>query len=131
MAKILWADDEIDSLKPHIIFLKNKEHEVRGVNSGNEAIEEFKKESFDIVFLDENMPGMNGLKTLEEIKILNPTIPVIMITKSEEEMIMEEAIGRQISDYLIKPVNFWSVATNPLLKKLTSQFSKCLKKLQL
>ena len=105
MAKILWADDEIDSLKPHIIFLKNKEHEVTGVNSGNEAIEEFKKESFDIVFLDENMPGMNGLKTLEEIKILNPTTPVIMITKSEEEMIMEEAIGRQISDYLIKPVN--------------------------
>lgn len=105
MAKILWADDEIDSLKPHIIFLENKEHEVTAVNSGNEAIEEFKKDSFDIVFLDENMPGMNGLKTLEEIKILNPTTPVIMITKSEEEMIMEEAIGRQISDYLIKPVN--------------------------
>ena len=105
MAKILWADDEIDSLKPHIIFLKNKEHEVKAVNSGNEAIEEFKKDSFDIVFLDENMPGMNGLKTLEEIKIINPTTPVIMITKSEEEMIMEEAIGRQISDYLIKPVN--------------------------
>ena len=105
MAKILWADDEIDSLKPHIIFLKNKEHQVTAVNSGNEAIEEFKKESFDIVFLDENMPGMNGLKTLEEIKILNPTTPVIMITKSEEEMIMEEAIGKQISDYLIKPVN--------------------------
>ena len=105
MAKILWADDEIDSLKPHIIFLKNKEHEVKAVNSGNEAIEEFKKDSFDIVFLDENMPGMNGLKTLEKIKILNPTTPVIMITKSEEEMIMEEAIGRQISDYLIKPVN--------------------------
>ena len=71
----------------------------------NQAIEEFKKDSFDIVFLDENMPGMNGLKTLEEIKIINPTTPVIMITKSEEEMIMEEAIGRQISDYLIKPVN--------------------------
>ena len=105
MARILWADDEIESLKPHIIFLKNKEHEVVAVNSGNEAIEEFEKQSFDIVFLDENMPGMNGLKALEEIKIINPTTPVVMITKSEEEMIMEEAIGRQISDYLIKPVN--------------------------
>ena len=90
MAKILWADDEIDSLKPHIIFLKNKEHEVKAVNSGNEAIEEFKKNLFDIVFLDENMPGMNGLKTLEKIKILNPTTPVIMSHKSEEKY-MEEA----------------------------------------
>ena len=97
MAKILWADDEIDSLKSHIIFLKNKEHEVTAVNSGNEAIEEFKKDSFDIVFLDENMPGMNGLKTLEKIKILNPTTAIIMITKSEEEMIMEEAILHPLS----------------------------------
>ena len=105
MAKILWADDEIDSLKPHIIFLKNKEYEVKAVNSGNEAIEEFKKDSFDIVFLDENMPGMNGLTALGEIKSLSANTPVIMITKSEEEMIMEEAIGKQISDYLIKPVN--------------------------
>ena len=105
MARILWADDEITSLKPHIIFLENKKHEVLAVNSGNEAIEEFKKSSFDIVFLDENMPGMSGLKALEIIKKIQPNVPVIMITKSEEEMIMEEAIGKQISDYLIKPVN--------------------------
>ena len=105
MARILWADDEITSLKPHIIFLENKEHEVLAVNSGNEAIEEFKKNSFDIVFLDENMPGMSGLMALEKIKKIQPNVPIIMITKSEEEMIMEEAIGKQISDYLIKPVN--------------------------
>jgi len=105
VARILWADDEIDSLKSHIIFLEKKNHEVFAVNSGNEAVQEFKENSFDIVFLDENMPGMSGLKALEEIKTIHPTIPVIMITKSEEEMIMEEAIGKQISDYLIKPVN--------------------------
>ena len=105
MARILWADDEIDSLKAHLIFLENKGHNISPVNSGNEAVEEFKKNSFDLVFLDENMPGMSGLKALEEIKILNPNTPVVMITKSEEEMIMEEAIGKQISDYLIKPVN--------------------------
>ena len=105
MARILWADDEIDSLKAHLIFLENKGHNISPVNSGNEAVEEFKKNSFDLVFLDENMPGISGLKALEEIKIWNPNTPVVMITKSEEEMIMEEAIGKQISDYLIKPVN--------------------------
>ena len=105
MARILWADDEIDSLKAHLIFLENKGYNITPVNSGNEAIEEFKTNSFDLVFLDENMPGISGLKALEEIKIWSPNTPVVMITKSEEEMIMEEAIGRQISDYLIKPVN--------------------------
>jgi DNA-binding response OmpR family regulator len=105
VARILWADDEIDSLKAHLIFLENKGHNILPVNSGNEAVEEFKKNSFDLVFLDENMPGISGLKALEEIKIWNPNTPVVMITKSEEEMIMEEAIGKQISDYLIKPVN--------------------------
>ena len=105
MARILWADDEIDSLKAHLIFLENKGHNITAVNSGNEAIEEFKTNSFDLVFLDENMPGISGLKALEEIKIWSPNTPVVMITKSEEEMIMEEAIGKQISDYLIKPVN--------------------------
>ena len=105
MARILWADDEIDSLKAHLIFLENKGHNITPVNSGNEAIEEFKTNSFDLVFLDENMPGISGLKALEEIKIWSPNTPVVMITKSEEEMIMEEAIGKQISDYLIKPVN--------------------------
>jgi DNA-binding NtrC family response regulator len=105
VARILWADDEIDSLKAHLIFLENKGHSITPVNSGNEAVEEFKINSYDLVFLDENMPGISGLKALEEIKIINPNIPVVMITKSEEEMIMEEAIGKQISDYLIKPVN--------------------------
>ena len=105
MARILWADDEIDSLKPHLLFLTNKGHEVTPVNSGNEAIEYFSKENFDLVFLDENMPGISGLTALEEIKKISLNTPVIMITKSEEEMIMEEAIGKQISDYLIKPVN--------------------------
>jgi CheY-like chemotaxis protein len=105
VARILWADDEIDSLKAHLIFLENKGHNITPVNSGNEAIEEFKINSFDLVFLDENMPGISGLKALEEIKIWSPNTPVVMITKSEEEMIMEEAIGKQISDYLIKPVN--------------------------
>ena len=105
MARILWADDEIDSLKPHLLFLEQKGYKVEGVNSGNEAIEKFNQQNYDLVFLDENMPGMNGLATLEEIKLINSTTPVVMITKSEEEMIMEEAIGKQISDYLIKPVN--------------------------
>jgi len=105
VARILWADDEIDSLKAHLIFLENKGYNITPVNSGNEAIEEFKINSFDLVFLDENMPGISGLKALEEIKIWSPNTPVVMITKSEEEMIMEEAIGKQISDYLIKPVN--------------------------
>ena len=105
MIRILWADDEIESLKPHVLFLEKKGYDVEAVNSGNEAVEKFNEKSFDLVFLDENMPGMNGLIALEEIKILSPSTPVVMITKSEEEMIMEEAIGKQISDYLIKPVN--------------------------
>ena len=88
-----------------MLFLTNKGHEVTPVNSGNEAIEYFAKENFDLVFLDENMPGISGLTALEEIKKISLNTPVIMITKSEEEMIMEEAIGKQISDYLIKPVN--------------------------
>lgn len=105
MAKILWADDEIDLLKPHILFLEGKGHHLTTVNSGNDAVDEINKQNFDIVFLDENMPGLTGLETLEKIKIKNPSIPIVMITKSEEESIMEEAIGGRISDYLIKPVN--------------------------
>jgi len=104
-AKILWADDEIDLLKPHILFLKGKGFQVESVSNGLDAVEAIRDENFDVVFLDENMPGMNGLEALNEIKTLSPTTPVVMITKSEEEHIMEEAIGSQISDYLIKPVN--------------------------
>lgn len=102
---ILWADDEIDLLKPHILFLNNKGYEVTPVNSGSDAIELVEQQNFDVVFLDENMPGMTGLETLAKIKAFKPALPVIMITKSEEEYIMEEAIGSQIADYLIKPLN--------------------------
>lgn len=101
---ILWADDEIDFLKPHLLFLEKKGYQVTAVNSGTEAVEECEERSFDVVFLDENMPGMSGLEALQEIKSLRPAMPVVMVTKSEEEYIMEEAIGSQISDYLIKPV---------------------------
>ena len=102
---ILWADDEIDILKPHILFLERKNYKVTGVNSGTEALEEIESQAFDVVFLDENMPGLNGIETLQRMKEKRPHLPVIMITKSEEEYIMEEAIGSKISDYLIKPVN--------------------------
>ncbi|MEL6917354.1 MAG: bifunctional response regulator/alkaline phosphatase family protein [Bacteroidota bacterium] len=102
---ILWVDDEIDLLKPHIIFLENKNYKVITCKSGQEALEEISNTRFDIVFLDENMPGISGLETLNEIKIIDATLPVVMITKSEEEYIMEEAIGSKIADYLIKPVN--------------------------
>lgn len=104
-AKILWADDEIDLLKPHILFLNQKGYEVDAVHSGNEAIEKCENSVYDIVFLDENMPGISGLDALDKIKELHPHMPVVMITKSEEESIMEEAIGGKIADYLIKPVN--------------------------
>ncbi len=103
--KVLWVDDEIDLLKPHILFLENKNYKVTTAQSGTEALEEIKNESFDIVFLDENMPGLTGLETLSEIKEQQASLPVVMITKSEEEYIMEEAIGSKIADYLIKPVN--------------------------
>lgn len=103
--RILWADDEIDQLKPHIIFLENKDFEVTPVTNGDDAITLIRERAFDIVFLDEQMPGMDGLEALNRIKTLQPALPVVMITKSEEESIMEEAIGGKISDYLIKPVN--------------------------
>ncbi|MCK0109714.1 PglZ domain-containing protein [Flavobacteriaceae bacterium S0825] len=102
---ILWVDDEIDLLKPHILFLEKKNYNVTTCQSGTEAIEVIEDKNFDIVFLDENMPGLTGLETLAEIKEKRANIPVVMITKSEEEYIMEEAIGSKIADYLIKPVN--------------------------
>lgn len=102
---ILWADDEIDLLKPHILFLNDRGYDITPVTSGADAIEEVEKAYFDLVFLDENMPGMTGLETLNYIKNKKPNLPVVMITKNEEEHIMEEAIGSKISDYLIKPLN--------------------------
>ncbi len=103
--KILWVDDEIEYLKPHILFLEKKDYKVQGCTSGTEALEEIKNNNFDLVFLDENMPGLSGLETLGEIKKIKDTLPVVMVTKNEEEHIMEEAIGSKIADYLIKPVN--------------------------
>jgi CheY-like chemotaxis protein len=103
--QLLWADDEIDLLKPHILFLNNKGYDVVTVTNGKDALEECKKKAFDAVLLDENMPGITGLETLNQIKAANPDAKVIMITKSEEESIMEDAIGSKIDDYLIKPVN--------------------------
>ena len=102
---ILWVDDEIDMLTPHILFLEEKQYDVVTCQSGQDALEVLAEKRFDIVFLDENMPGLSGLDTLNEIKVRDASVPVVMITKSEEEYIMEEAIGAKIADYLIKPVN--------------------------
>jgi len=102
---ILWADDEMDLLKPHLLFLNEKGYKVITANNGQDAIDLLKKNDVDIVLLDENMPGISGLETLSKMKNLYPEIPVVMITKSEEESIMEDAIGSKIADYLIKPVN--------------------------
>jgi DNA-binding response OmpR family regulator len=103
--RLLWADDEIDLLKPHILFLEDRGFEVVTVCSGQDAIDCVKEQLFDIIFLDENMPGLSGIETLAIIKENNPNVPIIMITKSEEESIMNQAIGSKIADYLIKPVN--------------------------
>ena len=104
--KILWADDEIDLLKPQLFFLEKKDYEVLTVTNGHDALDKLEEDGgIDIVFLDESMPGMTGLETLSRIKVKRPNIPVVMITKNETENIMEEAIGSQIDDYLIKPVN--------------------------
>ncbi|MCF6222412.1 MAG: PglZ domain-containing protein [Flavobacteriaceae bacterium] len=105
LAKILWVDDEIQLLKPHMLFLEKKNYTVVPCTNGADAVQIISEEAFDIVFLDENMPGLSGLETLSQIKEKLPNLPVIMITKSEEEYIMEEAIGSKIADYLIKPVN--------------------------
>ena len=102
---ILWADDEIDLLKPHILFLRAKGYEVVTVSNGRDALDAVATRPFDLVILDENMPGISGLETLTQIKIASPNVPVIMITKSEEENIMNQAIGNKIADYLIKPAN--------------------------
>jgi CheY-like chemotaxis protein len=105
MPRILWADDEIDLLRPHVLFLEAKGYDVSTVTNGTDAVEKVRRARYDVVFLDEQMPGLGGLDALQEIKALQPETPVVMITKSEEEGVMEDAIGRQIADYLIKPVN--------------------------
>lgn len=103
--RILWADDEIDLLKPHIMFLRNRGYDLQTANNGRDALETAMAEPFDLIILDENMPGLTGLETLALIKQKRPHTPVIMITKSEEENIMDQAVGSKIADYLIKPVN--------------------------
>ncbi len=114
---ILWADDEIDLLKPHVLFLNEKGYKVTTVTNGNDAIDAFKGSHFDLVFLDENMPGLTGLETLSQIKNINNDVPIVLITKNEEEYLMEDAIGSRIDDYLIKPVNPRQIQLT--IKKLT------------
>ncbi|MFH1502684.1 MAG: response regulator [Candidatus Eisenbacteria bacterium] len=102
--RILWVDDEIEMLKPHILFLEQKGYEVGSASGGEEALRQLRDSRFDLVLLDEMMMGMDGLETLGEIKELDPSLPVVMVTKSEEEELMDDALGRRIDDFLIKPV---------------------------
>lgn len=103
--KLLWVDDEIDHLRAHILFLEKKDYEVLTVTNGQDAIDQCHQQTFDLILLDEMMPGLSGLETLQHIKEIQPQTPVVMVTKSEEENIMDQAIGQKIADYLIKPVN--------------------------
>ena len=102
---LLWVDYEIELLKAHIIFLEKKGYEVMTVSNGSDAIDQCSQQTFDLVLLDEQMPGLSGLETLQRIKDIQPATPIVMVTKSEEENIMDQAIGSKIADYLIKPVN--------------------------
>lgn len=115
-AQFLWVDDEIDLLKPHILFLKEKGYSTECATNGHDAIKKCNSKTYDIIFLDEHMPGLTGLDTLTEIKELSPEVPVVMITKSEDEGIMDRAIGKKIADYLIKPVNPTQIITT--IKKI-------------
>src|SRR6187551_1530447 len=105
ISKILWVDDEIESLTSQIMFLENKGYEVQTKTNGFDAVEYVKTNIVDVVLMDESMPGITGLQTLQQIKEVNSNLPVVLITKNEAENLMDEAIGSQISDYLIKPVN--------------------------
>lgn len=122
---ILWTDDEIDLLRPHILFLQEKGYTVEIASNGYDAIDLVQSQHFDLILLDENMPGLSGIETLNKIRLLNLTIPVVMITKNEEEHIMETAIGSKIADYLIKPVNpnqiLLSIKKNLDTKKLITR----------
>ena len=113
---VLWTDDEIDLLMPHIIFLENKGFKIIKSNSGNDTINILNNNKIDIIILDENMPGLGGIETLEIIKAKYPILPVVMLTKNEEEDIMDLAIGSKINDYLLKPINPHQVLSS--LKKI-------------
>ena len=117
--KILWVDDEIEMLKPHFLFLEDRGYTTTPCTNGQDALDLIEANRFDMILLDENMPGLNGLETLAEIKNRKPNLPVVMITKNEEEQIMEDAIGSKISDYLIKPVNPHQILLS--LKKILNQ----------
>ena len=117
--KILWVDDEIEMLKPHFLFLEDRGYTTTPCTNGQDALDLIEANRFDVILLDENMPGLNGLETLVEIKNRKPNLPVVMITKNEEEQIMEDAIGSKISDYLIKPVNPHQILLS--LKKILNQ----------
>ena len=104
-ARLLWVDDEIEMLKAHILFLQKKDYEVVTASNGPDALDLCREQRFDLILLDENMPGLSGLETLMRLKDIAPHVPVVMVTKNEEEDIMDQAIGSKIADYLIKPVN--------------------------
>ena len=104
--RLLWADDEMELLRAHLLFLEKKGYEVTTVTNGTDAIEECQKTTFDLVLLDEMMPGLSGLETLQRIKEIAPQVPVVMVTKSEEEDIMNQAIGQQIADYPSTPTRY-------------------------
>lgn len=104
-ARFLWVDDEVDLLKPYVLFLEEKGYEVECVNNGQDAIARSREAAYDLIFLDEHMPGLSGLETLSELHRIIPATPVVMVTKSEDEGVMDQAIGKKITDYLIKPVN--------------------------
>ena len=106
---ILWVDDEIEFLKPHIIYLRQFGYGVNTVSNGVDAIKEIIEQRYDIVFMDENMPGLSGIETIARIKEINPDIPVVMITKNESESIMKEAIRGDVADYLVKPVSLTQI----------------------
>lgn len=124
-SQILWADDEIDLLKPHVMFLEKRGYGITTVTNGQDAIDLVRQQTYDLVFLDENMPGLTGLETLQAIKEIQPALPVIMVTKSEEENIMDQAIGGKIADYLIKPVlptqMLLSIKKNLHAREITAQ----------
>lgn len=104
-ARLLWVDDEIDLLRPHCLFLEKRGYDIATATNGNDAVELCRTQRFDLVLLDENMPGLSGLETLAAIKEVQPDVPVVMVTKNEAEDLMDQAIGAQIADYLLKPVN--------------------------
>ena len=100
---LLWVDDEIEHLRPHLLFLGSKDYDVDTATNGSDAVDMCRDKDYDLILLDENMPGLSGLETLQRIKEVRPAVPVVMVTKSEEEDIMNQAIGARIADYLIKP----------------------------